>query len=367
MKIAFLRLGLPIELDLNSASPFTLGTEIRQGLLRDWIKLGFKVTIYSPLKQKDFRFLLNPPEKEKWVKALKYNLYNLPKKEDILFIEMGVSNFNFSFNLDGKKVRYMDRIIDCISAFEGKIIYYQHGILTIPLKTIQREAKKWHNVDIFKNREWIILHHYMNEEKAKEEFPEYKGFPVKFQFIPLGYSDEDPWFPVNSKPKWDLIFIGTQWDSASKHKGYTRTEEIKKFYDHPKLLSAVFGKWEESEIKKFEHIVFFGPTKTHGEAYEIWHKGWACVWTTSKKIEALGHIPTRPIMVLRAGALVLADKAISNVSQVIDPQYLTESVEDVIIKLKEHKKLSVDEREEIRQKQLKRFPKWTEIPWQKIL
>jgi len=367
MKIAFLRLGLPIELDLFSASPFILGTEIRLGLFRDWVKMGYDLTLYSPLKNKDYQFLINPPEKEKWLENVKYNILNLPKKEDVLFIEMGVSNFMFSYNFAGKQIRYMDRIIDCIANFEGKIIYYQHGILPIPLRTIQGQAQKWHKVDIFKNREWIILHHYMNEEKAKSELSEYKNLPVKFQFIPLGYSDEDPWFEINPAPKWDLIFIGTQWDSASKTKGQTRTEEIKKFYDSPKLLSAIFGKWEEKEIKKFENIKFFGPSQYHGQAYEIWNKAWGCVWTTSSKIRGWGLIPTRPIMVLRAGGLLLADKTIANINQVVDEKFLTSDVEEVIMKLEAHKKLTVSEREEIRQGQLKKFPTWTQIEWKKIL
>lgn len=366
MKIAFLRLGLPIELDLFSASPFTLGTEIRVGLLRDWTKMGFDITLYSALKNKDYQFLLNPSIKERWLKNIKYDIYNLPKTEDVLFIEMGVGNFMFSYNLNGKRIRYMDRIVDCIANFEGKIVYYQHGILPIPLGSIQRQVQKWCNVDIFKNREWIILHHFLNEEKAKSELFEYKHFPVRFQFIPLGYSDQDPWFEINPNPRWDLIFIGTQWDSASKTKGQTRTEEIKKFYDHPRLLSAIFGKWELEEVKKFENIVFFGPSQFHGQAYEIWNRAWGCVWTTSSKIKAWGLIPTRSIMVLRAGGLLLADKTIANIDRVVDKEFLVNDVENVILKLKAQKKLSVSEREKIRQVQLYKFPTWNQIKWKEI-
>jgi len=367
MKIAFIRLGLPIELDLFSASPFILGTEIRLGLFRDWIKLGYDLTLYSPLKSKDLQFLFNPSLHERWLKNVKYDIQNLPKTEDVLFIEMGVANFMFAYNSGGKRFRYMDRIVDCIANFEGKIIYYQHGILPIPLGSIQSQAQRWHKVDIFKNREWIILHHYLNEEKAKSELPEYKNFPVKFQFIPLGYSNQDPWFEINPEPKWDLIFIGTQWDSASKSKGQTRTAEIKKFYDHPQLLSAVFGKWEAEEVKKFGNIIFFGPTQNHGQAYEIWNRAWGCVWTTSPKIRGWGLVPTRPIMVLRAGGLLLADGSIANINQVVENQFLVNNIEQVIMKLEAQKKLSISDREKIRQSQLHKFPTWDKIKWQKIL
>ena len=53
MKNGFLRLGLPIELDLFRASVKTLGTEIRVGLLRTWLDIGFRVTIYPGIKKKD--------------------------------------------------------------------------------------------------------------------------------------------------------------------------------------------------------------------------------------------------------------------------------------------------------------------------
>lgn len=339
-------MGLPIEINLNMASRNTLGTEIRSGLFKNWLDKGYEITLYSPVKRKDLR----------WLGKIKYELMLRPKDEDVLFIEMGVSNVLYKYKLGGLagfEKSYITRMLDCIESFKGKVVYYQHGCLNFPFKEYSKK------IDLYKDKEWEVVHHFTNNELFKETF--YKDVDVKCVFKPLGYSDKDPYFKIKEKPKHDSLFIGSEWDSASKNPSRRRFNEIRNFYDTIFYEGVVIGKWQPNTVKKFEHLTFLGHIGTHGDAYTYWNDSWSCIWTTSPLVKKLGLIPTRPIMALRSGCLLLADKELNKVEEYVDSKYLISTPEEAHKILEEHKKKSLKDREQIRSEQLKKFPKWGEV------
>jgi len=380
MKIAFIRFGLPCELNLDTASINMLGTEIRQGLFKSWIEdLGYELTIYSGIPKKDvplMRSSLIDSNKFRWAKKVKYNLKQTPTKEDVLFIEMGVPNTLYSYEHDNKEISYVKRTLECINDFQGKVIYYQHGILPFPFELVGQEPTSknelnlkvmFSKVDIFKDKSWTILHHFQNQQEwLKDEYSKLQQdifSKLYFKFIPLCYSNIDPFYDPNSNPEWDCVFIGAQWDSASTSKGQDRTDEIKAFYDTELYRTALIGKWD---FKKWKHLKYLGHLGFHGDAYKYWNNSFSCVWTTSQKVKRWGLIPTRPIMVIRAGSLCLADKNLYGVENVIGDSYIVSNVEEVKQKLDIYKALNLGERKLIQQAQLEKFKQWKELNWTEI-
>jgi len=370
MKIGFLRLGLPIELDLDTASVNTLGTEIRKALLLSWLKKGFDVTVYTPFKEKDFVWV----RKQEQFKNLNYEPLLLPKDEGVLFIEMGVSNTTYTYSIGKFEKSYVERCFECIAAFEGLVVYYQHGVIPFPVEKRETKSENPLNLanlhkryDLFKNKQWLILHHFINEEGFKKEYSQYNNVNAKFKFIPLCYGDSDPWFEVKPNPPFDVLFIGSQWDSASKSAGQERFEEIAKFYDTSLYRGYVVGKWEQEVVKKFKYCKYLGQLGKHGDAYRLWNNSYACVWTTSSKVKKLGLIPTRPLMVMRSGAVCLADSTIFGVEKFIDKKFIVSTSEEVKRVLDELKSMSIEERDKLRREQLSKFPKWDDLNWNEIL
>ena len=377
MKIAFMRFGLPTELNLATASVNMLGTEIRQGLFFSWIELlHHEVTVYSGIPNKDRQIMkslsLNP--NLHWATKVKYEPIKFPEKEDVLFIEMGVPNTTYTFNNGVEEKSLVKRCAEVIDKFEGKVIYYQHGILPFPFNISKPEGheselnlKTIFNFDLFRNKEWTILHHFLNEEEFKKSNKEYENKPLDFKFIPLCYSKIDPFYKIRPNPEWDCLFIGSQWDSASKSRGQARPDEISQFYDTPKYKTAVIGKWDEKTVEQFKFLKYLGQLGKHGDAYRYWNNSWSCVWTTSKKIRNLGLIPTRPIMVILSGSLLLADSSIFNINTLIPNTYLVSNSDEVLQHIATAKATSIEEREEERQKQLSYFKTWDELDWTKII
>lgn len=342
MNIGYIRMGLPIELNLSMGSANTLGTEIRAGMLNYW-KDKHNITFYTPIKKKDMQF----------IGRNKYKLLGFPKNEDVLFIEMGVTNELYRYNAMNKNKSYIKRMLECIDNFEGKCIYYQHGCLKFPFEYYNKK------IDLFKNKEWEILHHFTNEKLFKDKFyPKIKN--VRFRFMPICYSDIDPRFKIKESPRYDSMFIGSAWDSASKSTGFIRFNEIKKFYDTNLFKSALIGKWEKEYLSKFRYLTYLGHVGTHSDAYTYWNDSLTCVWTTSPEVKRFGLLPTRPIMCIRAGCLLVADKEINDINKYVDEKYIVSDAKDVSKLITEHKKLSLEEREIIREKQLSKFPKWGE-------
>src|SRR4030066_1503342 len=97
MKIGYLRMGLPIEVDVMTGSTSALGTEIRMGLFADWLKLGHEVSIYTHVrnfkqnvkKQKSLFDDEEPVNNLAWADNLKIDDTTTDIDADVMWIECG--------------------------------------------------------------------------------------------------------------------------------------------------------------------------------------------------------------------------------------------------------------------------------------
>ncbi len=129
MKIGYLRMGLPIEVNVMTGSTSALGTEIRMGLLHDWLKLGHDVTIYTTTRnfepKKKYRMSLFDDEPVQhtpsWMEKLKVDDTTLNIDSDVLlkpfwllaelrllrkFPDRVISGFNFKPQCVEEKNRF---------------------------------------------------------------------------------------------------------------------------------------------------------------------------------------------------------------------------------------------------------------------
>ncbi|GAG14128.1 unnamed protein product, partial [marine sediment metagenome] len=140
MKIGFARLGLKIELEVANGSIRTLGTEIREGLLKDLISAGHEVYILSEVKKSEEDKMKMKKDwftnTENWLNKLKYYPEEFPDV-DFLILECGTTNTLY----EGKYGNFIERSLALIQNYND-IIYYQHGHMPLPLNQLFRERSQ---------------------------------------------------------------------------------------------------------------------------------------------------------------------------------------------------------------------------------
>lgn len=420
MHIGYMRYSLPIELNLAKGSISTLGTEIRSGLLYSLTqKLGHKVTILSEVVSRDIPLMESMSFSNSWLNNIDYRPFANNPDIDVLILECGPTNTKFGSGggkyqvisgLDSvgqiqvvKDEKLLDiehsnigNIFQVLNNFSGNVIYYQHSPplgdfnfpfgelynMDLPFEGISvinyRSIGRW--CDVFRNKRWLILHHCQNEElfkkvalvrggKSYEDFERSHGLRMKY--IPIGYSDIDPWYNPKNETNWDTMWIGGSGNSSAGNvnKHQKRVEEVLGYYDTDMYRSAVIGKWEDPRIFKFaKHL---GRIGSHGDAYGFWNDSRFLVFVDTKFGSSLGFLPSRIIMAMRSGAIVLVDSSLFGAEKLFDPKYITNSKQDVLKWLNYVNSFPVEQRgkevDKIRQEQLSRFPKWQDIDWESIL
>lgn len=391
MKIGYLRMGLPVEIGVMNGSTSALGTEIRDGLLHDWLKLGFDVSIYTQVRNfkqnvKKSKSLFDDEEPINtlaWANKLKLEPETLNIDCDVLWVECGQPNTIF-----GDHVR---RCFDVISNFKGTVIYHQHSDFSFPFgdvwanatpgtseKNLRNMLKKY---DILKDKKWKVLSPSTNQEvfktmsngRADYKDLETKGI-VEFGFIPPAYSDVEPLFVMKQNPTYDALWIGGQNTSNRNKCGKkdSRLELVKKYYGSGLYKTAIIGNWsEEQKDKSVKQIVIpnsemLGVRGKHGDAYRYWNDSFVCINCASEKNGNMGIIPSRFTMAIRGGSIMLTDNKFNGIEKFIDKKYIVSSAEQCKTLIDELKLLSVEEREKVRQTQLSKFPKWEELNWKEI-
>jgi len=353
MKIGFCRLGAPIEINVKQGSIATLGTEIREGLMHDWLELGYEVSIISEIKKSDVG-LINAPSlfSSNWFKKLKYTPVEPPNDLDVVFIECGSTNplYKGEFGSYAKKIEEIVNKVNC------KIVYYQHGHL----------EWRWLNKI---TKPVLILHHFRNEEEFIKEFKYDKTNPnLSFKYIPLGYSKIDITYAPKEKPTYDLIWIGGENDSNKNKttKENTRAPLIEKYFKNTSYNSVVIGKWSEETKKRLNGVKFLGALGKHGDAYKFFNDSYLTLWGGSISTKRLGLIPSRPIMALLSGSAVVSEKDMYKIEELIIPLFLINSQKDVENILMNIKLLGCEARKDFCEESLLKFPLWKDINWEGI-
>lgn len=345
MKIGYVRLGFPIELEVETGSISTLGTELREGIMRDWLTLEYEVHLVGEVKKSQRELILN--NSDKWYNNLKLAEQEFPEL-DLLFIECGTTNKMYK----GKFGSYVERVLQLVNHYNCKIVYYQHGHL--PFYDLKKTGKPI-----------TILHHFQNREVFKKEFKGYNfGVNIIEDYIPLGYSETDICIKSNEQPHNDLVWIGGQRDSNKNggSKKNCRKSLIKEFFGHNLYNGTVIGRWDEETVKELSNVKFAGALGRHGDAYKYFNESLCTFWGGSESVRKNGLIPSRPVMALLSGSIVIADKFMYGVEKLIPKEYQVNNKEEALAIINKVKLLSAEERNVICKNILKtNFKTWKEL------
>lgn len=381
MNIAYARLGSPIEINVEEGSIATLATEIRQGLLHDWTEdCKFDVSLVTELKERDIGLVQNKSFwGNKWYNKLVYSPLKIPDGTDVLFVECGATNMIY----EGKIGNFVEPIFKLMKEHEGKIIYYQHGHLPFPFPRLKNLGnrddksdldmgkvfkKYFSSLDELLQKDITVLHHFQNEQVMIKEFgyDDYKE-KLKFKFIPIGYSETDKHYIPKSNPEWELVWIGGENDSnkGSGTKDNTREPMLQRYFQDTSYNSVVIGKWSDEVRRRLKGVNFLGALGKHGTAYNFFNNAYCTFWGGSNSTKRTGLLPTRPVMALLAGSIIITEKDMK-ASKYISDEYAISSQKEIEEIIEKVKKMTIEERKAVCDKQLSNFPKWKDIDWGNI-
>jgi len=389
MKIGYIRKGLDINFFDNKKKD--LGIYDRTRVIKSMIEQGHDVVLLSPLsstdeKLKSYKTLIEPPD---WFKKLEYRKrFKFEKKDfediDILFIENGPDNTLFSY----KNKSYFRIMCESLDLWEGKVIYWQHSpVLSFPfgeyfsersIENINENNIRYllKTYDIFKDKEWLILHHSLNEKRWKELVYCRAGYrykdieelvDLKFRFIPYAYEPEDdPWLGPSYGEKWELVWIGGRYSSSSGYGSSSMSDRypsIKEYFENIPYRTAIIGQnWEG--IKNINNLGYIGKV---GDGWKLYNKGLVGLWTDSQFVKESGFMTQRPFEVIQSGNLLLGVEGFYGIEKYVNKDYIISSKKELIELIEWYKDLSNEEKNEIRIKQISKFDKWSDIKWKEVI
>ena len=264
---------------------------------------------------------------------------------------------------------YLIRTLELIAKSEIHIIYYQHGFLSFPFTDVEKgnydKYIKCRKEDIL-DKQITILHHFENEKLFKTTYN--SKYNLDYKFIPIGYSENDPYLKPKKNPDYDLVFIGKTWDSriTNRSQHSSREPQIQEFFQSTPYKSAVIGKWPQDIIDKYKDVNFLGQIGKHGDAYNLFNNSQCNFVSGSKYARQLGFLPTRPIMVLRAGSIPLFYDSDEYLKKYLNPKFAVANKNEAVDIISEIKEWTIDEREKHCLNMLKNFPQWKNLDWGNI-
>lgn len=430
LRIGYIRLNSDIRINFSSPNNGQ-GVEHRRAFLHALLSQNHEVTIVSRISNQDLPLLKIRGE---WYNRLKYDLDCDPNKFDVIILEAASSNPRFSRLIEGEEVSMLQFTMRLLNKYKGSIYVWAHiygqtslfpfqqnllpprvdykcanghkfpwlQSLTEDKKQIrdcptcgkelvpvleQLSAINWRRVlgelDLFQDKKWTILHHALDEEGFKHVRSSrfafcYADLPqIQFKYIHLPKSDLDPYYPINPKPKWDALYIGSRFTNSVSGSEYDRLPPVKRFYETPKFRAAVLGHMGDSAAthshSKIEVSPFQYAQKLHTDnssipvAMSMWHNSLTHIFTESDAARKIGSMTGRTFLSLDSGSLLLVDKSISGVGKLGLAEYEVSDSEEASNKISEFKQLSPEQRDQRRVEQLATFPDWKEIQWDTVL
>jgi len=248
MKIGWLRITMSVELDFNTAKSGA-GQE-RGPIIRNFIKRGHNVTVYSPMSKRDEKIrdeaistgASNGPWDNSFLADVNYAPSDLPEDCDVLIVESGALNFGFWDNYNN--MPQIRRMCEVINAHKGLVIFNQTDPdLLFPFNKLTECVYDWDHEEnayrlekgtiaespdledhgwssrdeIFKDKTCIFLIRTQQYDKATEKFDTSRTKLAHFveegllelRFIPTCHSSEYVnSFEVISNTEYDLFCSG---------------------------------------------------------------------------------------------------------------------------------------------------------------
>jgi len=310
-KLAYIRFNLGISLDMNDPKETTGGHEERLAFLREAVRRGWEICIYSEIKTKYRSFLTNPPAGLEFLKKIKYKPESfIDKDTDLVYIEHGPTNMMFrnSYN----KECHIFRTYQLLANYEGVVFYHQSDPnLFFAINGYAFSASFYRNLNlgnperILKNSQISIISKATNVDVFFDENNTYrglyKGIGYDYLYWPSAFLGHRPGsFPIKENPTYELCYIGSQKARYNKFESYYNTEG--------KFKVDLFGNWEESVLKnRFPYIKYNGSIP-QSMCEEVYNDSLCHVVIANDNFERLGVINTRYPEAVTSNTAVLIDE-----------------------------------------------------------
>jgi hypothetical protein len=313
-KLAYLRYNLGIALDMNDPKETTGGHEERLAFLREVVRRGWEVTIYSEIK-KDYRsYLENPPAGLEFLKKIKYKPEELIEKNtDLVYVEHGPTNMMFRNSYIDES--HIFRTYELLANYEGVVFYHQSDPdLFFGINGYAFSASFYKNLkfgtpeQILKGCQYAILSKAKfvgeNGKLFKEANSMYRAMydKINYDYLwwPSAFLGHRPGsFPIKDKPTRELCYIGSQKGRYNKFEQYYNTDG--------KLTVDLYGNWDIDFLKSRLPFIKYNGSIPQMMCEEIYNDSLCHVVIASEGFERLGVINTRYSEATTSNTAVLID------------------------------------------------------------
>jgi len=317
---------------------------------------------------------------------------------DVLFIECGPTNTTYG---DVFGMTYWQLLSYILKRYEGTVVYFQNdAVLTFPfgelLSTTPIEGRSPLNIryivqtsNIFENKNWIVLHHALDEEywinnaytrngKSYAEILDHFSDVVKFRYVSHPYDgyalDEkyNPslyWLPNSKNTKYDIVWIGSRYSSGSGNSGKRedRYVYLERFLHTDLYKVVVIGRQWEDFVKKHPNI-FLGVIGDIRKTAMLYQMALSTIILDSEVTVKSGYFSFRLYESIFFGTLPMIDSRYELLNNIIGIEdIVVESQTDVKKALEWWRGLSEDEKTEFRMELLSKFPKYSDILWEDVM
>ncbi len=277
MIIGFLKYSSAIYFDMESKESSWGGVRGRIRLIEAFLGSGIEVCVLSEIKW-NHEAAFNRLQK-RFKGLLTYDYSTTPKKMDAVFIDCGLQNFLYK---DRRGLPHLMRANRVISKHEGLVIYWHNDpdlnfVFMLESFGPSYFMSPWSSgvssTDLTRNKTWVMmtragLPKTFRKAVSSTRSPYLKlGIPVETMSFYILQMDEP--LPVQSKPEWELTYVGN---------ARSRLSFMKSYYNYEGKVS-VYGNWPEKFHSLFPYAEFPGRvpqrnvTHTYGNAICSVHVG----------------------------------------------------------------------------------------------
>jgi len=381
MKIGWVRMSQTIELDYRFATQ--PGIEERQGLMKELVRAGHKIVIFSQIKNSHEELLDDPPKGLSWLRRVTFDYEGFPveHKCDFLIVETGPDTMQYMHRpTDEPFIRRMIRVVD---GHEGVYFYYHTDpLLPFPLDQIagrkypwghkkngytneDRRKKHWVKNscwgtydEMFHGKTFCMLHRADNPQAYLEVYGGsracFQKYPIVMKHFPIAVDFAfRRHLTVKAKPEHIVVYAGSD---RGRRRAFNRLYGQLALKGMPIQLT---GKWSLEHLQKYPTMSCTGWLKFFWMIDRVVNNSYATIQLQSDRSHKMGWASMRPLEAIAEGCIALYDAEATSSCLPLGVDYAVKDSEDAYRKLNKIKKMGQAKRIKHNRVQFSRIRRFT--------
>lgn len=378
MKIGLIKFCIPLDVEFYGNTSNS-GTDDRYGFLKELVRRGHEVTIFTPLAKgtknnpREERWITgedeNVPGKIKFLMKMGYAPGRLPVgdlKQDVIICEAGVGNMQFPNHYypdqESPEASLIRRFVHVLNAHKGLVVY-MHNDPSLPFyfRQIAGRSYPWGHkkngytnpVEANRREKWVRNSAWGTYDEifsGKKSVVLTRCLPEQFDFMFENYSsDRAGYCDYKKELSFEYIQPAYAYDLCEglKHRpaatyplfysGGDRRRRIafRKNYEDMGVPTYVSGGWKEEAMAAFDGINFLGWLENREALLSHINKAGAVIQIQPKDASRMGWWTARPFEVVACRSMPFIDGSITRGSELVfDPYFVVKSKDDAREKLR---------------------------------